>query len=55
MTLEEQRDALITYLKAKLEQEDWHGVSDAANDLRVLDMQISQNMQGYANITDRSA
>ena len=46
MTLQEQRDALIEYLKAKLVQEDWHGVSDAANDLRVLDMQIS--MQGYA-------
>lgn len=40
MTLEEQRAALITYLKAKLEQCDWHGVSDAANDLRVLEAQI---------------
>lgn len=40
MTLQEQRDALIEYMKAKLEQEDWHGVSDAANDLRVLDVQI---------------
>lgn len=40
MTLQEQRTALIVYLTAKLQQEDWHGVSDAANDLRVLDVQI---------------
>lgn len=27
--------ALVEYLKAKIAEEDWHGVSDAANDLRV--------------------
>ncbi len=31
------RDALIEYLKHKTEVADWHGVSDAANDLRVLE------------------
>ena len=31
------REALIVYLKVKCDQSDWHGVSDAANDLRVLE------------------
>lgn len=37
MTYEEHRAVLIAYLKAKVESGDWHGVSDAANDLRVLE------------------
>jgi hypothetical protein len=37
MTYQEQREMLITYLKLKTFQEDWHGVSDAANDLRELE------------------
>lgn len=32
--------ALVTYLRVKLDQADWHGVSDAANDLRVLEEQM---------------
>lgn len=32
-----ERDTLIAYLRMKVEQADWHGVSDAANDLRVLE------------------
>ena len=31
------RKILIDYLKLEVEQEDWHGVCDAANDLRELD------------------
>lgn len=31
------RKALIEYLRMKVEEADWHGVSDAANDLRVLE------------------
>lgn len=31
------RMALIVYLKLKVEEADWHGVSDAANDLRVME------------------
>lgn len=34
---EKAREILITYLLLKIEQRDWHGVSDAANDLRVLE------------------
>lgn len=37
MTHAEHHAALIAYLKAKVEVHDWHGVSDAANDLRVLE------------------
>lgn len=31
------RATLIEYLRVKCDQADWHGVSDAANDLRVLE------------------
>jgi len=37
MTYKEQHAALIVYLKTKVASGDWHGVSDAANDLRVLE------------------
>ena len=37
MSYEEQHEVLVTYLKHKVEIADWHGVSDAANDLRVLE------------------
>jgi hypothetical protein len=36
-----ERDTLIAYLKMKVEQADWHGVSDAANDLRVLEAYLA--------------
>jgi len=39
MTYEEHHAVLVAYLKAKVEVGDWHGVSDAANDLRVLEAQ----------------
>lgn len=31
------RSTLIAYLLTKVKESDWHGVSDAANDLRVLE------------------
>lgn len=31
------KQILINYLKMKTEEGDWHAVSDAANDLRVLE------------------
>jgi len=37
VTYEEHHAALLAYLKSKVEQADWHGVSDSANDLRVLE------------------
>ena len=37
MNHEAQRQALINYLQLMVSRSDWHGVSDAANDLRVLE------------------
>lgn len=37
MTYPEHRRRLIEYLEAKVAAADWHGVSDAANDLRELE------------------
>lgn len=34
------RVVLIEYLKMKVDERDWHGVSDAANDLRELEVEI---------------
>jgi hypothetical protein len=42
MTKEERRNALLWYLYAKASEQDWHAVSDVANDLRVLDAQIEK-------------
>jgi hypothetical protein len=50
MTVKEQHTALVEYLKAKVAVADWHGVSDAANDLRVLE----ERMQCNARWEDRS-
>jgi hypothetical protein len=36
-TYELQRQTLIDYLQLMVARADWHGVSDAANDLRVLE------------------
>lgn len=36
MTPEEQYRILVEYCQMKLHQRDWHGVSDAANDIREL-------------------
>jgi hypothetical protein len=35
-----QRETLIEYLELKVETEDWHGVADAAMDLRELDIRL---------------
>ncbi len=36
-TLFERWQILESYLRMKVEERDWHGVSDAANDLRELE------------------
>jgi hypothetical protein len=38
--LEEWRPILIQYLEQKFKAEDWHGVQDAASDLRDLDCEL---------------
>lgn len=37
MTYRQQHAILMDYLQTKVENHDWRGVSDAANDLRVLE------------------
>jgi len=38
--LETQIEKLVDYIHLKIEQADWHGVSDAANDIRELEAQL---------------
>ena len=38
--LHELRAILVAYLEAKTREQDWHGVSDAANDLRELEAEL---------------
>lgn len=40
MTLAEQHELYRRYLLMKVEQGDWHGVADAAMDLRELEVQL---------------
>lgn len=39
-TLNAHRRTLVQYAKDRIEDEDWHGLSDAANYLRELDVEI---------------
>lgn len=39
--LANRRATMISYLKLKLHEEDWHGVQDAASDLRDIDTEIA--------------
>ena len=40
MTLKADKELLIKYLVMKVSEEDWHGVADAAMDLRELEVAI---------------
>lgn len=40
MTYEEKMKILVDYMKLKIEEKDWHGVCDCANDLRELEVEI---------------
>jgi hypothetical protein len=39
-SLAARRERMINYLKLKVEEEDWHGVADAAMDLREIEAKI---------------
>ncbi len=45
VTLACQKDKLVEYMKMKIDKEDWHGVADAAMDVRELEasMKILDN------------
>jgi hypothetical protein len=40
---ESRKKAYIDYMRMNIEQGDWHAVSDAANDLRVLEASFNSN------------
>jgi hypothetical protein len=40
---QEKRRILVEYLKMKTEDYDWHAVSDAANDLREVEIELKLN------------
>jgi hypothetical protein len=45
---EKNREAYTAYLLMCVRLGDWHGVSDAANDLRVLEAKQEARQEGYA-------
>jgi hypothetical protein len=49
--LEKQIQQLIQYMNVKISQRDWHGVADAAMDIRELEAKI----QVYRNLIEHSA
>lgn len=51
MTYKDKEQTLINYMKSKIEEKDWHAVSDAANDLRVLEAKHI-NERGENNAKD---
>jgi len=50
MSLDNAEEIMIQYLLFKVEQKDWHGVSDAANDLR--EMQAKKEKKEWVGLTD---
>ena len=40
MSPEQRKNFMITYLKLKVEEQDWHGVADAAMDLREIEVEL---------------
>lgn len=40
MTTQEKKDLLVKYLLLKVEEQDWHGVADAAMDLREIEIEL---------------
>jgi hypothetical protein len=39
--LESDREVMIGYMRVKMREEDWHGVMDAAADLREIDVELA--------------
>jgi len=46
MSLDNAEEIMIQYLLLKVEKKDWHGVSDAANDLREMDAKKEDDDDG---------
>ena len=48
--LNTRKEVLIKYLNEKVKEQDWHAVSDAANDLRVLEARMAQETAAAAKV-----
>jgi len=44
--LDDRKKALLIYMESAINIEDWHGVSDAANDLREVDLELNLSLEG---------
>ena len=49
--LEDQIQALVTYMRLKIRQRDWHGVADSAMDIRELEAKKEILAQLEGNVT----
>ena len=38
--LERRKEVMIDYMRVKIQEEDWHGVSDAAMDIREMETEM---------------
>lgn len=46
MTIDERREIMVKYLNLKIYEKDWHGVADAAMDLRDLESEALHTSAG---------
>ena len=53
ISLKERKKIMIEYLRLKLSEEDWHGVQDAASDLREIEVEL-RLMENQNNALSRS-
>jgi hypothetical protein len=40
------RATMVAYLRMKVDEEDWHGVADAATDLREIEVELRELRKG---------
>lgn len=48
--LEERKEKMKTYLLLKVDEQDWHGVSDAANDIREIESAL-ETLEKFKGLT----
>jgi hypothetical protein len=46
------KEVMISYLKLKLEEQDWHGVQDAASDLRDIESERTGIIKALGAVND---
>ena len=40
ISLKAQKESLISYMKSKIDAEDWHAIQDAASDIREIEAKL---------------